>query len=107
MHMPVSQVSTTKMTSKGQVVIPEEIREYMCLESGVKFIVMATNDSIIFKTIKPLPKKDIKLLLKASRTIAKKHGFQAKEIPAFISEVRSSKNSRKPKTIKTVTKRKQ
>lgn len=105
MHMPVSQVSTTKMTSKGQVVIPEEIREYMSLESGVKFIVMATNDSIIFKTIKPLPKKDVKLLLKASRTIAKKHKFQAKEIPAFIAEVRSSKNISKPKIIRTITKR--
>ena len=48
MSISLSDISTTKMSSKGQVVIPEEIREYMHLESGVKLIVMATNDSIIF-----------------------------------------------------------
>ncbi len=105
MHMSMSQISTTKMTSKGQVVIPEEIREYMRLESGVKFIVMATNDSIIFKTIKPLPQKDIKSLLKASRAIAKKYKFQAKDLSALITEVRSSKNVNKSKTIRTFTER--
>jgi len=51
MNVPMSDISTTKMTSKGQVVIPEAIREYMHLESGAKFIVMATNDSIIFKKV--------------------------------------------------------
>jgi AbrB family looped-hinge helix DNA binding protein len=91
MTIPMSEISTTKMTSKGQVVIPEEIREYMHLESGVKFIVMATGDSIIFKKITPIPQKDVKHLLKASREIDKKYKFNEKEIPDIISEVRKSK----------------
>ena len=91
MTMPISDIATTKMTSKGQVVIPEEIREYMHLESGVKFIVMATNDSIIFKRVTPIPQKDVKRLLKASQAMAKKFNFNEKDIPAIIAEVRTTK----------------
>lgn len=98
MSIPMSDISTTKMTSKGQVVIPEEIREYMHLESGVKFIVMATSDSIIFKKVTPIPQKDIKLLLKASRAIAKKYKFKEKDIPGVIAEVRANRKIKKIKT---------
>ena len=89
--MLMSNISTTKMSSKGQVVIPEEIREYMHLGDGVKFIVMAISDSIIFKKIMPIPQKDIKLLLKASQDMAKKYKFKEKDIPDIISEVRKAK----------------
>jgi len=88
MNTVMSDISTTKMTSKGQVVIPEEIREYMKLESGVKFIVMATGDSIIFKKITPLSRKDVQRLLNASRSIAKEHRFKEKDISRVISAVR-------------------
>lgn len=100
----MSDISTTKMTSKGQVVIPEEIREYMHLESGVKFIVMATNDSIIFKKVTPIPQKDIKLLLKASQAIAKKYKFKEKDVPVVIREVRAAKKANKSKTAVTLPK---
>lgn len=62
--MSTSNISTTKMSSKGQVVIPEEIREYLELENGSKFIVMAAEDSIILKKIKPIPKSELMDLLK-------------------------------------------
>ena len=93
--MLISDISTTKMTSKGQVVIPEEIREYMHLESGAKFIVMATGDSIIFKKVAPIPQKDIRKLLKASQDLAKKYKFNEKEIPDVISNVRKAKKKEK------------
>jgi len=104
MHISLSDISTTKMTSKGQVVIPEEIREYMHLESGVKFIVMATSDSIIFKKITLIPQKDIKHLLKASQAMAKKYKFKEKDISDIISEVRATKKVRKIKENGSLTK---
>ena len=91
MTMLMSDIATTKMTSRGQVVIPEEIREYMHLESGARFVVMATDDSIVFKKITPMPQKDIKRLLKASRMMAKKYNFDEKDIPDIISQVRKDK----------------
>lgn len=97
MSVRLSDISTTKMTSKGQVVIPEEIREYLHLESGVKFVVMATDDSIIFKKIDPIPEKDIKALLKVSRGLAKKHGLTKADISESVKSVRKV---RKRKTVK-------
>jgi AbrB family looped-hinge helix DNA binding protein len=97
MAIPMSDISTTKMTSKGQVVIPEEIREYMHLESGVKFIVMATGDSIIFKKVTPIPERDIKELLKVSQAMAKKYKFNENDVSNIISEVRKSKKIKQKK----------
>lgn len=94
MNTPMSDISTTKMTSKGQVVIPEEIREYMNLESGVKFIVMAMGDSIIFKKINPISQQDIKQLLKKSHAMAKKLKLKKSDIPKVIKEVRASKSKK-------------
>jgi len=94
MNTGMSDISTTKMTSKGQVVIPEEIRDYMNLESGAKFIVLAMGDSIIFKQIMPMVPADIKKLLKASQALAKKHGLKEEDIPKMIAEVRKAKRKK-------------
>lgn len=91
MNFNISDVSTTKMTSKGQVVIPEEIREYMGLESGVKFLVMASDDSIIFKKITPIPKQDIKALLESSHRFAKEHGITEKDLEQAIADIRKER----------------
>ena len=45
----MSRIATTKMSSKGQVVIPEEMRKRLHLESGHQFVVIAENDTIILK----------------------------------------------------------
>ena len=40
-------VSTTKMSSKGQVVIPEQIRTQLDLEAGSRFVVVGDKDVVI------------------------------------------------------------
>ncbi len=58
-------IEITKITSKGQVVIPQGIRERNEIEEGEKFIVYDTDDSIILKRVKNLERiKDIKKLEK-------------------------------------------
>ena len=47
-------IEITKMTSKGQVVIPQDIRERKEIEEGEKFIVYDTDDSIVLKRVKNL-----------------------------------------------------
>ena len=91
MNLTMSNISTSKMTSKGQVVIPEEIRKYLRLESGVKFIVMAGGDSIIFKIIEPIAPEDVKNLLKASKQLAKQYAMKESEIATTIKAVRKNK----------------
>lgn len=45
--------STTKMSSRGQVVIPEEIRENLHLKEGDQFVVIGKGDTVILKSITP------------------------------------------------------
>jgi AbrB family looped-hinge helix DNA binding protein len=43
--------ATTKMSSRGQVVIPAWIRQYLRLEPGTQFIVVAKDDVIVLKRV--------------------------------------------------------
>ena len=49
----MADVSTTKMSSKGQVVIPENIRKQLNLKAGSQFIVIGEKDVVILKNISP------------------------------------------------------
>jgi len=49
----MSNVSTTKMSSKGQVVIPENIRKQLDLKAGAQFVVVGEKDVVILKNIAP------------------------------------------------------
>ena len=48
-----TNLATTRLSSKGQVVIPEGIRDSLGLKTGVQFVVIGKGDSVIFKTISP------------------------------------------------------
>ena len=43
----MSNLATTKLSSKGQVVIPEEIRNKMNLHTGDQFLVVAEQGVVI------------------------------------------------------------
>ena len=47
----MANVSTTKMSSKGQVVIPENIRKQLNLKAGAQFVVVGEKDVVILKNI--------------------------------------------------------
>ena len=42
----MSELATTKLSSKGQVVIPESIRLSLNLHSGDQFVVIADKDDV-------------------------------------------------------------
>ena len=50
-----ARVATTKLSSKGQVVIPEEIRRRLGLEVGDQFVVIGEGDVVVLKTIAAPP----------------------------------------------------
>lgn len=49
----MTNLAITKMSSKGQVVIPEEIRNRLGLEAGAQFVLVTDNDTLIMKAISP------------------------------------------------------
>jgi len=78
-------LATTKMSSRGQVVVPEEFREKMGLEEGTQFMVLCEGDALIFKIIMPPPKKDLTAMLARVR---KQAGIKQEEIAALVKEAR-------------------
>ena len=45
------KVETVKMSSKGQIVIPQDIRRELNAEEGTVFVVLGSQDKIILKKI--------------------------------------------------------
>jgi AbrB family looped-hinge helix DNA binding protein len=79
------------MSSKGQVVIPEEIRKRLGLKAGTQFVVVAENDTVIMKAISPPSMDEFDTLVAEARKQAKKAGLKKADIDAIISDVRSKK----------------
>ena len=86
-----TNLATTKMSSKGQVVIPEIIRKALGLESGCQFLVLGEKDAVILKTISTPSKKEFSSLISKARKEAKKAGIGPKDISNAIAKVRGRK----------------
>ena len=64
------RLATTKLSSKGQVVIPEGIRERLGLEAGVQFVVVGEGDVVVLKVLKAPRMADFKARLDKAQHLA-------------------------------------
>ena len=81
-------IGTTKMSSKGQVVIPEDIRKQLKLKAGSQFVVVGEKDTVILKTVTPPPMDEFEYLLKYARKQARKVGMKRSDIKYAVAKVR-------------------
>jgi AbrB family looped-hinge helix DNA binding protein len=84
-------LATTRMSSKGQVVIPETIRKRLKLEEGAQFIVVGDADVIILKAIAPPDLGEFDALIQQARKQAKEAGLKPKDIESAIAKARGRK----------------
>ena len=84
----MAELATTKMSSKGQVVIPEDIRKRLGLEAGSQFIVVAGKDTVILKTISPPSMTEFDELIRKAKRQARKAGIKQSDINNAVAEVR-------------------
>lgn len=83
--------ATTKLSSRGQVVIPEEIRTTLHLKEGDQFIVIGKGDTVILRSITPPAMDEFENILTESRTSARKAGLKKSDVKAAIRRVRRKK----------------
>jgi len=76
------------MSSKGQVVIPEDIRKRLGLKAGSQFIVVAGENAVILKTISPPSIDEFDELVQKARRQARKAGIKQSDIKEAVAEVR-------------------
>jgi AbrB family looped-hinge helix DNA binding protein len=87
----MAALATTKMSSKGQVVIPEEIRRKLGLKTGSQFVVVGGKDVVILKEVSPPSMDQFHDLIKEARRQARKAGLKKSDIKAAISKSRGGK----------------
>jgi AbrB family looped-hinge helix DNA binding protein len=84
----MSSLATTKMSSKGQIVIPEIIRKRLGLKAGVQFVVVGSEDVVILKAIKSPSMNEFDNLIEKARLQAKQAGLKRKDVDDAIKQVR-------------------
>lgn len=83
--------STTKLSTRGQVVIPEEIRNRLGLEPGHQFVVIGEGDVVVLKSVQAPKLEELKSLLDKVQEAAKAAGVTPEDVERAIQEVRRSK----------------
>ena len=76
------------MSSKGQVVIPEDVRKQLNLSAGSQFVVVGEGDVVILKTLATPSMKQFDGLIKKARQQAKSSGMKRDDVAAAIARVR-------------------
>lgn len=85
-----SLLEITRLSSKGQVVLPLAIRRRLHLSNGAKFAVVGEGDTVILKKIVPPPLNEIRRLLQESRKYARQVGLTPSDVKQAIQRVRRS-----------------
>ena len=84
-------LATTRMSSKGQIVIPETIRKRLNLKEGAQFVVVGEGDVVILKTISTPSMDTFDSLIQEARQQAKLAGLERLDITKAVSKARGRK----------------
>ena len=79
------------MSSKGQVVIPEAIRNALGLDAGSEFVVVAEGDVVILKVIQAPAMSEFDDIVSEARLQARRGGMKRADVTAAIEAVRSAR----------------
>ncbi len=87
----MSDIKFTRLSSKGQIVIPVELREGLELEDGDTFAVYGEDDIIILKKLSMPSEKDFKRFLRWGEEFARKKGLSTDDTNKVIIEYKKGK----------------
>ena len=83
------------MSSKGQIVIPQDIRAEICASEGTMFAVISGRDSIVLKKVATPSKEELlcelKEIAKEGSKRAEKLGIKERDSPDLVHKLRESK----------------
>lgn len=87
----MSELATTRMSSKGQVVIPERVRVKLGLRTGVQFVVVGSAGVVVLKTIAPPDLTEFDGLIADARRQARRAGMKVADVGRSVREARKKK----------------
>ena len=84
------EASTTKVSSKGQVVIPANVRKAASLKKGEKILAIAIDDMVVLKKIID---KSFEETMKPVWTKVRQMGLSEEDINVLIDQARTKNSS--------------
>jgi antitoxin PrlF len=84
----MENIEITSISSRGQVVIPQSLRQKLNLHEGEKFIIIGEDSTIVLKKVEMPSFKGFEKLLNKTREFAKTRGLTEADVKEAIREAR-------------------
>ena len=84
----MEKLEITSLSSRGQVVIPQDVRDNLKLKTGEKFVVLGEGDTVILKKIKMPSFKNFDKLIRKTQEFAKKKGIKPSDVREAIERAK-------------------
>lgn len=84
----MSNVEVTSLSSKGQVVIPNQIRKELGISNGSKLLVLTDGTNLLLKPIGSPKLETFQKLVRASRAVARKRNLKPGDVTRIIKKIR-------------------
>ena len=85
-------IETIRMSSKGQIVIPQSLRDHLCMDEVSLFAIYGEHDTLVLKRITTPSKEslinDLQELAEKSKKRLQQQGITEKDIPKIVAKAR-------------------
>lgn len=84
----MENIEITSISSRGQVVIPQSLRDRLKIHEGEKFVIIGEDNTIVLKKLEMPSFSGIDKLLKKTREFAKQKELKETDVEESIREAR-------------------
>jgi AbrB family looped-hinge helix DNA binding protein len=86
----MENIDFTRLSSKGQIVVPRRIRERLRLADGEIFLIFGADDTLVLKRVQEPSPAEFKRILIRARKLAKERGLSPKDLEKAIADARNA-----------------
>lgn len=84
----MENIEITSVSSRGQVVIPQKLRDKLRIREGEKFIIIGEDNTIVLKKIEMPSFKGFDKLIEKTREFTRKTELKEEEVEQAIKKAR-------------------
>ena len=84
----MANINITSISSRGQVVIPQDLRNKLKIQEGEKFIVIGEDNTIVLKKVEMPSFRGFEKLLAKTREFAEKSGLKEEDLHEAVKKTR-------------------
>lgn len=83
----------TSLSSKGQIVIPQNLRKELGMVTGIKLMIFTDGANLLIKPVQPPKMENFQKLVKESREFVKSKKIKKADVKKIIKKVRNENRS--------------